>query len=339
MPTERDCYYDNARFILISLVILLHCFEPTIGYCPELRVFCTVNLFFHMPVFAYVSGRFAKTTSNPENARKTLSKTLVPYFLFYLLYMPVFYVLQKEVYTPFYAFYTLWYLVSLFYWRAFLPYARAGRWGLPIALLIGIGIGYVKEVGPQLSLSRTLVFFPFFLMGSLADIRKYRWFHSPWVRPFAAAFFLVSMGGLWIFRENLGTWYQVFYGHVPYFTLGLDPQWAWAVRTATYVLQFLSSLAFLVLIPEERTWFTHLGTRTMYPYLWHGLFIVLLWHAGLYKNLLYAWQIVAVMVPFAAFMALALPSSGVKKLTSWMVEPAWLAEPSSKPPAGEEKKP
>ena len=59
----------------------------------------------------------------------------------------------------------LWYLLSLAGWRLLLPvFARLKR-PLTFAVALAVAVGCASEVGYYLSLSRTLVFFPMFVLG------------------------------------------------------------------------------------------------------------------------------------------------------------------------------
>src|SRR5699024_376801 len=61
----------------------------------------------------------------------------------------------------------LWFLFSLFCWHLLLIlYKKIPPFlGISIALAVGILIGFADNVGHTFSLSRTFVFFPYFLIG------------------------------------------------------------------------------------------------------------------------------------------------------------------------------
>ena len=62
---------------------------------------------------------------------------------------------------------SLWFLISLFFWNVMLYlFARFNSiYSITIALIIALAVGYVDSISSFLSLSRTFVFFPLFLLG------------------------------------------------------------------------------------------------------------------------------------------------------------------------------
>src|SRR5699024_254179 len=124
---------------------------------------------FHMPAFIFLSGFFAKGSGSIQYISRLAKRLLIPYVIFQIIYT-VFYVYvgKMNVGTDlFYPRWSLWFLLSLFCWHILLIiYKRfPAIISLAIALLIGIIVGYFSEVGHTYSLSRTFVFFPFFLAG------------------------------------------------------------------------------------------------------------------------------------------------------------------------------
>ncbi len=121
-----------------------------------------------MPAFALLSGAVASSKANARLLRNVLFRLLLPYVVFQGLHalaaqMPLW---PDDgppgVTTPYWLF---WYLLSLAGWRLLLPiFAQLKR---PVAFAIARAIagGCASDVGYYLSLSRTLVFFPLFLLG------------------------------------------------------------------------------------------------------------------------------------------------------------------------------
>lgn len=62
-------------------------------------------------------------------------------------------------------YYTLWFLLSIFYWYVLTQIILKLPHPLVISFIIAILIGYTDKIGPILSLSRSLSFLPFFLIG------------------------------------------------------------------------------------------------------------------------------------------------------------------------------
>ena len=167
---KRDFYFDNAKFILIFLVVFGHLLRSFIEDHEQISSLYKVIYTFHMPAFIVISGYFAKGFSKKGYIGKITKKLIMPYMLFQLIYSIFYYFLhQKDALKvdPFDPNWALWFLLSLFFWnlllRLFAKYT-AGI-SITIALLIGLFVGYVDWINNYLSLSRTFVFLPFFLLG------------------------------------------------------------------------------------------------------------------------------------------------------------------------------
>ena len=169
--SKRSQYFDNAKFILIFLVVFGHVISPLKGKDNLLSTLYTFIFLFHMPAFILISGYFAKGYRKKGYVTKAFKKILFPYVIFQVIYSLFYFwngqsaVLKIDLFHPHW---TLWFLLSLFCWNLFLYiFARLGWIGFLIAVALGIGIGYVDNIGSFLSLSRTFVFFPYFLLGFL----------------------------------------------------------------------------------------------------------------------------------------------------------------------------
>src|SRR4051812_17242655 len=86
LSNSRDHYFDNAKFILILLVVVGHTIEPLIGKSPSLKSIYMFLYFFHMPLFIFISGYFSKNLSSGDYAKKVISKLLIPYLIFETAY-------------------------------------------------------------------------------------------------------------------------------------------------------------------------------------------------------------------------------------------------------------
>ena len=72
---ERDYLFDNIKFFLIFLVVFAHLLEPKLGDS-TVKAAYNVIYSFHMPVFIFVMGYFAKF-----NPAKILKSIVLPYVL------------------------------------------------------------------------------------------------------------------------------------------------------------------------------------------------------------------------------------------------------------------
>src|SRR3954454_22651163 len=176
--SRRSLYFDNAKFFLIFLVVFGHVISPLKGNDDFLFSLYSVIFLFHMPAFILISGYFSKGFQKKGYFLKTIKKILLPYLIFQVIYSIFYYLSGQESTLKFDLLephWTLWFLLSLFNWNVLLYFFARLKWfGLALAAVIGIAIGYFDHVGSYLSLSRTFVFFPYFLLGFLLEQKNFK---------------------------------------------------------------------------------------------------------------------------------------------------------------------
>jgi len=269
---NRDYYFDNLKLLLISLVVIGHTIEPLTS-SGNLRFLYIIIYLFHIPLFSFVAGYFSKKYA----PTKLLLNVAIPYIAFQVLYF-LFnrYVLGDINYT--FSFFTpywlMWYLLSLLMWQLVVPMFKF-RFSIMVSLLIGILAGYDTSVSYFLSLSRTIYFFPFFLMGYKFD--KGRFLNLMPIRPriIIAIFGLIGISvGAYSLSDNIDI--RFLYGSYPYAALNLNVWYAGVYRILLYTITTAFSIFLLYLIPSTSTLFTVFGSRTLNVYLLHGFIIKLM---------------------------------------------------------------
>ncbi|MBM7663065.1 fucose 4-O-acetylase-like acetyltransferase [Bacillus mesophilus] len=275
MMISRDAYYDNAKFLLIFLVVFGHLIQ---SYIEESKVILTLYhtiYVFHMPAFILISGFFAKGFKQTGYLQKVAKKLIIPYLIFQGIYSFFYYVIQGKDLTslnPLDPHWSLWFLISLFFWNVMLyvftklsPLTAIGS-----AIMLGVLIGYINEVNGFLSLSRTFVFFPLFLVGFYLSKEHFQKMKVIRIK-IAGLLILLCTFIMFFFLPDFN--YQWLFGSKPYEMLGAFGVNGPVIRLSIYVLSFLTTLSFLALVPLRRLFFTKWGTSTIYVYLLHGFFI------------------------------------------------------------------
>ncbi len=279
-PKQRDYYFDNIKFVLIMLVVIGHTYRPLIDESSILKAIYLAIYSFHMPLFILVSGYFAKGYNREGQNRKLISSILVPYLIFQILYSIYDHLvygtdsLEISILDPYWI---MWFLFSLFLWRLMmLPLFVNLKYPLVTALILSIAVGYIDEADGFLSLSRTIAFFPFFLLGFYLRRDHFKVLFSPWKRVvgWAGCILLVPLM-YWLeflspFDLSFRRW---LYFTDPYESLG-HPEWsAGLIRVGFIILTLVVSAWVLAVIPREKTWFSAMGSRSLTVYLLHGFFI------------------------------------------------------------------
>lgn len=266
----RDYLFDNYKALLITLVVMGHFIEPCYQNNDFLHTAKWLIVSFHMPAFIFISGYFSR---RELKLSVIIRKLLVPYivyeFIYYFFYI---FVLHKE--TGLYLLYpkfSLWYLLALFVWRAVTPYIKKCPHYMLLSVAAGLFIGCSKMTDNFLSLPRILYFYPFFLAGMSfrrADLEKFQKKSFRLLAATAIAFF----AGCILYSPAFDALsVKVFYGRYNYDSLGQDILSGILWRSACYALAFAMTFAVMLLIPNRKTFFSYIGTRTMAVYLFHGL--------------------------------------------------------------------
>lgn len=274
--SKRSKYFDNAKFILIFLVVFGHLISPLKYEDGFLFTLYTVIFLFHMPAFIMISGYFAKGFNKKGYLSKSVKKILLPYFIFQFIYSIYYYVNGQEDKLNFdvlHPHWTLWFLLSLFFWNLLLYLFARLKWaGLALSILLGICIGYIDHVGSFLSLSRTFVFFPYFLLGYLLKENQLKKIiRTKYSLPIG----LIIIVGTLIyfgtaFPKDAVPWLL---GDTSYANMGGKDISDGLIRGLQYALTLIVVFGFMVLIPSGQFKVTKIGERTLYVYLFHGFII------------------------------------------------------------------
>ncbi len=266
---SRNYFLDNYKSFLILLVVIGHFIEPCYTNNLFLTILKWVIFSFHMPAFIFISGYFSKKDMGLE---KLIQKLVIPYFIFELLYYFLYvFVIHKETGLYFNRpKFSLWYLMSLFFWRIATPYLKRIPGNLFIAITGGLLIGFT-QLGNFFSIPRTLFFYPFFLAGYYF---QENWFDT--VRRHWKAFTigLAAAPGLlggWVLFTGQELTPFIFYGRYSYADMGLTNGVGLLVRLVCYGISFLAIFAVCAIIPRKKHFYSILGVRTMSIYLFHGL--------------------------------------------------------------------
>lgn len=167
--------------------------------------------------------------------------------------------------------FTLWYLLALFLWRLVTPYVKKIPHYMIFAVAAGFLIGFSNMENNLLTIPRALVYYPFYLAGTLFQ-REWLTKHRTSVNRRNA---LLSIGIIFLFLilvslKKLAPM-QVFYGRYNYLSMKQTALTGLLWRSLLYVIGFIMTFALMILIPEKQLPVSYIGTRTMAIYLFHGL--------------------------------------------------------------------
>jgi len=322
---QRNYLYDNTKFLMIFLVVFGHLIEPLAGEGGLIRPLYMCIYSFHMPVFVLLCGLLTKPDPQGDQSAKILQSLLVPFVAFTVLY-ELFNLLTtgniSSYSTGLQPYWLLWFLYSLFLWRLFAPFFMKLKYPVPLAFALSLAAGYSDQIGYFLGLSRTLYFFPFFLIGqrlivSGIDIDAYR----EKIPRFVPIAILVVNLALFALAGDLST--RWLFGSFSYAKLGADYLGVF-IRMAIYALSLATAGAVLLLIPQGKTWMAERGQNSLHVYAWHGFLVKLFSLVGLFA-LTANWSQPVTLIFWLALampISFALSSPVVARFTQcWLLDP------------------
>lgn len=325
-PQSRVPLFDNLRLELIVLVIMGHVLELFKGPVPQAREAYIFIYSFHIPLFAFVSGAFADRAMTAKPLKKLLTRIVAPLVVFEVLYSVAYHMVYEtflvfdEPATPYKH---LWFLVSLAFWRLSLFVVPRRPWAVAVAFVAGLAVGYADGVGEPLSASRTIVLYPFYLLGASIPRAVLSANQNVLRRALAAMIVTAAAAAAALWGDEFR--YSILFGKTPYAELGLLGWSAALHRLAVYAAATCVGAAIVILTPRRRFFFTALGARTMAPYLLHQalvLAIVGLHLAGKIQAALPGWVLIGACLVVSAFVAAVLST----RLANLVLGP--LCEPS-----------
>lgn len=258
------------------------------GYLKNNDLISDVYLFiytFHVPAFVLISGYFAKKVYEQGYFTKLVKRLLIPYIIFQVLYTLYYDFFFKDIdsYSLFIPRWALWFLLSLFCWNVLLYFFGKMKYGLIIAVLISLFIGYDAEVDGFLSLSRTFYFFPFFLAGYHMQLHHFKRLKTG---LFPVIGIIMAVAGFVLIARYMPLDYRFWLlGKRPYEQITDMVEYAALMRLGAYGIQFLAVFTFFTLVPKKQNVLTAVGRTTMVVYLLH-MAVVRWFHEDPFKQYL-----------------------------------------------------
>lgn len=313
---ERVYKYDNLKFVLIFFVVLGH-FGEYGKPDPIMRSVVFFIYIFHMPLFLFVSGLFAKRTVYAE---KLQASKVLPYFVLYAG-IKILYFVEKMLLTHGKAEFTLfkaksveWYMFVTGVFLLLTFALRGVQWiyVLLFSILLGCFSGYDASIGDFLCMSRIIVFYPFFFLGVHTDPDKLiKFLKKKWVVVCSVIYLAVLLVLLFTQINAFWTIASLFSGRNPFSKIRhISPSWGFALRGLYYPFVAVTAISVMALVPAGKTWMSSLGQRTLQIYALHKIPLYIMGHFGVLGMMKKAypssWQFIflAIAIPTTFFFAL-----------------------------------
>lgn len=260
---ERDYLYDNVKAFLIFCVVLGHILESFLH--GSIKVMYIIIYSFHMPLFVFCSGMFARFAPD-----RIIKKIVMPYVAFQLINCIGDCVLEGgsiQFTTPVW---TLWYLPALFVWTMLIPFIDREKRQTKIFILAGafaagLIAGYDGTIGYYMSLSRIIVFMPYFIMGFYYNKSEKLKNSIEKIKPE----YMIITGALVL-------------SLICFVSEGVNPKWLYNAYTYSdlnynmlyrifiYGCGIILSAVILKVFPKGKTCFSYIGQRSLQIFLLHG---------------------------------------------------------------------
>lgn len=164
---NRSFKFDNWKALLIILMVFGHFLEISSPLFQENPIYKFIYLF-HMPCFIFINGYFSKFSF------KKVAYLSIVYLLFqFIFYFFRIFVLKEKIETIFIIFampyWILWYIFTLIIYTFITPLLKTKSHLkmiiiITLSIIISLSSGFIPN-GYVLSISRTLSFLPFFVIG------------------------------------------------------------------------------------------------------------------------------------------------------------------------------
>lgn len=267
----RSAWLCNIKLFLIFLTVAGHCMEQA-GLAGTL-LYKLIYLF-HMPGFAFVSGMGLRTE---KKCMKSAGSAAILYCMAQGILVLYGAMTGRRIsfFTPYWH---LWYLLSLVCWSLLVwcchclekTVSAAGSMWLfcfAVSALSALLCGFFP-LGRFLSLSRTVVFFPYVLLGvffsgqfpsGLSRSRK-KWLSIAGIAGFPVVCTVLKRSGyVWLYRAD------------SYRDLHLQPAEGMLLRILCFFAAADMILVIMVCIPSKKILVTQIGSDTLPIYLLHAI--------------------------------------------------------------------
>lgn len=297
---------DNIRYILLFNVIAEHMLTQTdITYNWLVTVIVCWSRMITMPGFCFISGYFSK--KGDKCYQSAIFDFLIPYIIFNSLFVLCYGSSAPNIFTPTFAY---WYMMCMFAWKLVTKALQQIKYVLPLSFIVALLVGGLDDVGHFLSLSRTIGFLPFYIIGmkmSREDVQKIE--DLPKLPVFLVT--MVVMG-VWGWLNVKGVYHIDFYYYWMPYNGSSDPLCMFhdygmlkglILRALGYVISLIQIIFLFVFVPNKSLpVMRDGGTRTMVPYLLHTYIIMFMKNVYFLVPALDRWYIT---IPAALLMSVA----------------------------------
>ena len=275
--TGREYYFDNLKFLLIFLVVLGHFAELIMRKSEIAKTTWMIIYSFHMPLFIFVSGFFAKNAVKNRNYNKSIM-----FFILYFIMKTVIFIVDKSCgLNPNYNFTKInsiqWYIFAMGAWYLISILLRNANKKIifMLSVFFALIIGFDKNIGDIWGVSRILVFYPFFLLGlNINNDKLFKIVKNKGTKIIAPIYLIILVLIFVLFIDKIYLVRPILTGRNPYSSLNNSiEQFGVLIRMCWYIVATFTGICIMSLVPKGKTIITNLGQRTISVYFYHAIII------------------------------------------------------------------
>lgn len=269
---ERIFIWDNLKFILIFLVVLGHFVDFHTGSSLNMkRIFLYIYIF-HMPLFIFISGLFSKKTINEKRYKK-----IFEYFVLYLgmkiLFFVIDLIIEQDVTMRLFSEGGLpWFILAIMWFHLLTIFLKKlePKYLLTISIILACFIGYDSSIADTFALSRTIVYYPFFLCGYYLDPAKVVDFcKQRKIQILSIIFIIITVILCFFLIKSIYQVRPLLTGRNPFYKLGKYAAYGCILRFLYYIGVSLFIISIISLTPTKETIASNLGQRSIQVYVLH----------------------------------------------------------------------
>lgn len=275
--------WDILKCFLIFLVVLGHVADFYTKDSQAMKNLYLLIYSFHMPLFIFVSGLFSKKTVNEKKKDRIFG-----YLSLYLTIKIIFFAYYAIAYGKFsFSLFTEpnlpWFMLALAAFALITIAVKnfSPKFVLFFSILLACVAGYDPEIKSFLSLSRIIVYYPFYYLGYLLDAEKIEC-HCRKKAPKAAAVIIIAAAitTVAVFGEKIYWLRPLVTGLNPFAALGGYSDFGFLLRLGFYAVSGLLCYAVTVLIPHKTPLglAAKIGKRTLPIYAFHYIILYILYY-------------------------------------------------------------
>jgi len=269
---NRIALWDNLKFLLIFLVVLGHFVDYHTSNSLNMKRIFFYTYIFHMPLFIFISGLFSKKTINEKKYIK-IFEYLILYFALKIFYFIINIIIYKQSSISFFSEGNIpWFVLSLFFFHIITIFLKKlnPKYLLFLTIILACFIGYDPSISDLFALSRTIVFYPFFLAGYYLDPNNIINFcKQKKIKIISFLLIILSLIVTYLFISKIYVFRPLITGRNPFYTLGKFYKFGFIIRFIYYIITSLFIISIIALTPKQKTITTNWGARSLQTYILH----------------------------------------------------------------------